>query len=48
MLNPNQTDVKSSAREAIEQLPEDATWDDVMYRISVADTRRADSCRCRV
>jgi predicted transcriptional regulator len=35
MSNTNHTDVKSSAREAIEQLPEDATWDDVMYRIYV-------------
>ena len=35
MSNSNQTDVKSSAREAIEQLPEDATWDDVMYGIYV-------------
>jgi len=33
MSNSNHTDVKSSARGAIEQLPEDAVWDDVMYRI---------------
>ncbi len=35
MSNPNQTDVRSSARDAIEQDSEDATWDDVMYRIYV-------------
>ncbi|MEM8672084.1 MAG: hypothetical protein AAGG48_31500 [Planctomycetota bacterium] len=35
MSNSDHTDVRSSAREAIEQLPEDATWDDVMYRIYV-------------
>jgi predicted transcriptional regulator len=35
MSNANQTDVKTSAREAIDQLPDDATWDDVMYRIYV-------------
>jgi predicted transcriptional regulator len=35
MSNPKQTDVKSSARDAIEQLPDNATWDDVMYRIHV-------------
>ncbi len=35
MSNPNQTGVKSSACDAIAQLPEDATWDDVMYRIYV-------------
>ena len=28
-------DVKTKARETIESLPEDATWDDVMYRLYV-------------
>lgn len=35
MQNANQADVKTSAREAIDQLPDDASWDDVMYRIYV-------------
>jgi hypothetical protein len=35
MQNPDRSDVKSSARDAIERLPDDATWDDVMYRIYV-------------
>ena len=35
MPNSNQTDVKTSAREAIDQLPDDATWDEVMYRLYV-------------
>ena len=35
MQNPKRSDVKSSARDAIERLPDDATWDDVMYRIYV-------------
>ena len=29
------TNVKSSAREAIESLPEDSTWDDAIYRLYV-------------
>lgn len=35
MSNSNRSDVKASARDAIEQLPDNATWDDVMYRIYV-------------
>ena len=35
MPNSKQTDVKTAAREAIDQLPNDATWDDVMYRLYV-------------
>ena len=35
MPNSKQTDVKTAAREAIDQLPDDATWDDVMYRLYV-------------
>lgn len=35
MTNASPTDVKASAREAIEQLPDGATWEDVMYRIYV-------------
>ena len=29
------TDVKQSAHEAIDTLPDDSNWDDVMYRIYV-------------
>lgn len=32
---PPSTDAKQSARETIDALPKDATWDDVMYRIYV-------------
>lgn len=35
MPDSNQADVKTAAREAIDQLPDDATWDDVMYRLYV-------------
>ncbi|MFW6168839.1 MAG: hypothetical protein ACODAD_00010 [Planctomycetota bacterium] len=35
MPNANPTDVKTSAREAVEKLPDGATWDDVMYQIYV-------------
>ena len=35
MPSSKQTDVKTAARDAIDQLPDDATWDDVMYRFYV-------------
>lgn len=35
MPKSKRTDVKTAARDAIDQLPEDATWDDVMYRLYV-------------
>lgn len=35
MDSTNSISVKSSARETIESLPEDATWDDVLYRMYV-------------
>jgi hypothetical protein len=35
MPSSSKNDVKSSARETIESLPDDSTWDDVMYRIYV-------------
>lgn len=35
MPSSKQTDVKTAARDAIDQLPDDASWDDVMYRIYV-------------
>ena len=28
-------DIKSAARQLVEGLPDDATWDDVMYRVYV-------------
>lgn len=28
-------DIKSAARQLVESLPDDATWDDVMYRVYV-------------
>lgn len=28
-------DVKSAARQLVDRLPDDATWDDVMYRVYV-------------
>ena len=28
-------DIKSAARELVDSLPDDATWDDVMYRVYV-------------
>ena len=28
-------DVKSATRELVESLPDDASWDDVMYRVYV-------------
>ena len=35
MERSQSTDVKTSAREAIESLPENSTWDDVIYRMYV-------------
>jgi predicted transcriptional regulator len=35
MEDTQKTDVKASAREAIELLPENSTWDDVIYRMYV-------------
>ena len=35
MSQPQNTDVKRSAREAIDSLPDDSTWDDVIYRLYV-------------
>lgn len=35
MDSTNSISVKSSARETLESLPEDATWDDVLYRMYV-------------
>ena len=35
MSDANNSPVNSAAREAIESLPSDATWDDVIYRMYV-------------
>ena len=35
MNGASNTSVKSAARETLDSLPEDATWDDVLYRMYV-------------
>jgi predicted transcriptional regulator len=35
MSIPTDTDIKAKVSEAIQTLPENASWDDVMYRIYV-------------
>jgi len=35
MQNALETDVKTAARETIDLLPDDTTWDDVIYRMYV-------------
>jgi predicted transcriptional regulator len=35
MLDADSRDVKSAVRQLADTLPNDATWDDVMYRIYV-------------
>jgi predicted transcriptional regulator len=35
MNETTKTDVKSAARETIDLLPDDTTWDDVIYRMYV-------------
>ncbi len=34
MSTPEQ-DIRQAARQLIDQLPEDSTWDDVLYRMAV-------------
>jgi hypothetical protein len=43
---PNLT-VKEEARQLVEQLPEDATWDDVFYQIYVRQSIEAGLEDCR-
>ena len=43
---PNLT-VKEEARQLVEQLPEDATWDDVFYQIYVRQSIEAGLADCR-
>lgn len=35
MSSAQKNDIKSKAREAIESLPDDVSWDDVMHRLYV-------------
>lgn len=35
MQSSETNDVKSAARQLVNNLPDDATWDDVMYRVYV-------------
>jgi hypothetical protein len=35
MSAASETNIKASVREALETLPDDASWDDVMYRLYV-------------
>ncbi|QIT57071.1 hypothetical protein HC341_00890 [Aquisalimonas sp. 2447] len=34
-MNANAQDVKQAAHELIDQLPDNASWDDVVYRMAV-------------
>lgn len=38
MLDTDSQDVKSAVRQLADSLPDDATWDDVMYRVYVRQT----------
>ena len=35
MADTQSKDIRSAARQLVDSLPDDATWDDVMYRIYV-------------
>jgi len=35
MPDTQRSDIKSAARQLVDSLPDDATWDDVMYRVYV-------------
>ena len=39
--------VKEEARRLVEQLPEDATWDDIMYQMYVHQSIKAGLKDCR-
>ena len=39
------TNIKQEAHRLIEQLPENATWDDLMYEILCAASDRGRACR---
>ncbi len=51
MLGAQGKHVKSAARELVDNLPDDATWDDVMYRVYVRqaiDAGRHDAAEGRL
>ena len=51
MLSTETKDIKSAARQLVDSLPEDATWDDVMYRVYVRqaiDAGRQDASEGRL
>ena len=51
MLGTQGKDVKSAARELVDSLPDDATWDDLMYRVYVRqamDAGRQDAAEGRL
>ncbi len=51
MLGAQGTDVKSAAKELVDGLPDDATWDDVMYQVYVRqaiDAGRQDAAQGRL
>lgn len=51
MAGTETNDVKSAARQLVESLPHDATWDDVMYRVYVRqaiDAGRQDAAEGRL
>jgi predicted transcriptional regulator len=51
MLGTQGKHVKSAARELVDNLPDDATWDDVMYRVYVRqaiDAGRHDAAEGRL
>jgi predicted transcriptional regulator len=51
MSGTESNDMKSAARQLVESLPDDATWDDVMYRVYVRqaiDAGRRDAAEGRL
>jgi predicted transcriptional regulator len=51
MADTESKDVKSAARQLVDSLPDDATWDDVMYRVYVRqaiDAGRQDAAEGRL
>ena len=51
MASTETRDIKSAARQLVDSLPDDATWDDVMYRVYVRqaiDAGRQDAAEGRL
>ncbi|MFO0843243.1 MAG: hypothetical protein U0797_12750 [Gemmataceae bacterium] len=44
---PEQGSVKAEARRLVEQLPDDATWDDILYQVYVHQAIEAGLKDCR-